>query len=729
VRLFVERFEERTVPTFITTNYTAGAGPSSVAAADFQGVGDGAVDFAVVNFYANTVSVFLNKHDGSGTFQPAVNYPAGAEPVDVVAGDLNGDGLADLVISDFGSDNLTILYDNPASPGTFLPGGTLATAGGPSDVRLADLNGDGFLDIITANSSDGTVGVILNNGDGTFAPPRAYAVGAGNGHPEALAIADFYGDGFPSVAVGDTGYESVDILRGNGDGTFQPSHRVANPGRVTGLAAGDLGNGNIDLVSANNVTGGVTVMLNDGAGNFTSANYAITPNQSPFRVAVRDINGDGNLDVVTDNITSSGPGTVSILYGNGDGTLQSPITVNSGGNAPSGVVIADVEGDAAVDGLNDLIIPNDSSGNVTVVTNTPVPVVVSTTLTGDFNNQTVSGGDVVFSDPIDSNTFVFDYDEFSLTDPHGNPVRVNSITPLDGSNMRFHVTFTPQSGLGTYTVTIGPDIYDPTDRYRMPAPFVSHFNITNNLLVNGGFETGTFNGWTQFGDTSFSGVDSSVHIPVNSGNYAAYFGSHGLGGISQTVTTMPGEMYQLSFWLSHPYSDSGTEFQVQIGGIIVDDQLNVGNFGYTDFTYSYTATGTSTTIQLGFKEPPENFYLDDVSLSPAGAASASGNAAGLASRASTTAVGNANSLVQDPDRGVVGTFGLAAAAQGEQSSAAAGQQAGSPAVRSEVGSDVVSKAGPVATSGVVTNATSYHILAAQVRSGDPFLADQLQDVL
>jgi hypothetical protein len=574
------------------------------------------VDFAVANINGDNVSVFLNHHDGSGTFAPAVNYAAPAGPVDIVAGDVNGDGLPDLVVSDFRSNNVTVLLNDLANPGHFLPGVTYAVNGSPRDVRLADLNGDGFNDIITANYSTNTVSVLLNNGHGMFAPAQNYAAGPGATGAYSLAVADGLGDGRQDVAVGNfvaPNNGTVTFLRGNGDGTLRPYRVLAHlPGFASGLAAGDLtGNGLLDLVSSNNDLSGESVLLNDGHHHVTETDYA--SNQfAPLRVTLGDVNGDGHPDIVTDNFGTTNPGTVSILYGNGNGTFQAPQLLNPGGNQPSSVVVADVEGDSAVDGRGDLIVSNFASNNVSVLINTPAPLVASTTLMGNLNPP-VSAADVVFTDPIDPNTFTAD--QFSLLDPNGAQVHVTSIMPSDGTNTRFHVTFDTQTTLGNYTLTIGPNIYDPTDRYRMPAPYVSHFTISNDVIVNGGFETGDFTGWTQSGDTSFTGVSSTV--PVHSGTYAAFFGpTSSLGFISQTVATTPGQMYRLSLWLSHPFSDSGTEFRVQIGGTTVDDQVNPGNFAYTQFTYTYTATGTSTTIQLGFLEPPAYFYLDDVSFSP-----------------------------------------------------------------------------------------------------------------
>jgi hypothetical protein len=726
--LLLERLEERTVPSFIPASYAAGAGAAAVATGDFQGLGGGNVDFATANIGNNTVSVFLNRHDGSGTFQPAVNYTV-ASPVDLVAGDLTGDGLPDIVVTNAGSNTVTILSNDPANPGTFQPRVGLAVGGnGPRDVRLADLNGDGFLDIVTANYSNNTVGVLLNRGDGTFAPAQTYAAGTAANSAYALAVGDFYGDGFPSVAVGNPNAGNVTILRGNGDGTLQPSRVVATPGLVTGLAAGDLGNGHVDLVSANNNTGGITVLLNDGAGNFTPQNYAA--GMTPLRVKLGDVNGDGNLDVVTDNFLSTGPGNISILYGNGDGTLQAAQNVNSGGDRPSDVAVADVEGDMGVDNLNDLIVPNNVTGNVTVLIHSLAPVVVSTTLTGDFNNQTVSDGQVVFSDPIDPNTFTFD--QFVLLDPNGNPVNVTGITATDGTNTRFHVTFDPQSALGTYTLTIGPNIFDATDTYMMPAPFHSTFTITNNLIVNGGFETGDFTGWTiHNGDTSFDGVSTAR---PHSGRFAADLGPvSGPGHLGQMFATTAGTMYHLEYWLA---GDGGTpnSWQATINGTVLAGSVITNENAsrpYTDFNFDFTATGATTTLQFDYLQVPAFWHLDDVSVSPAGPAPAGGGAGGAHSLAPEIVSANATTLAQKqapaPSAGSgLGGFGV----PGQQLSVAAGGQAGPSADLGGVVLGLHRNTDPATIGGVAQpDASAHHVRVADVLFGDPLLGALFQDVL
>jgi methionine-rich copper-binding protein CopC len=242
---------------------------------------------------------------------------------------------------------------------------------------------------------------------------------------------------------------------------------------------------------------------------------------------------------------------------------------------------------------------------------------------------------VTFDEPVDPNTF--DPTQVNLTDPSGNPITVNSVIPVSGSNnTQFDIGFDPQTVVGTYSMTIGPNIFDFYGN-PMPVAFTGTFFYTDNLVTNPGFETGNFVGWTQSGNTQSTTV--ATDFP-HTGTYAADLGPAGsLGFLSQTVSTTPGQTYYLDYWLDHPYTNSTpNEFRVSVNGTVIYDQTNLGNFAYTEFTFSYTATSATTTIQFGFQEDPAYFYLDDVYFGPTHPTTSQGGGSGSAASLAASAL-------------------------------------------------------------------------------------------
>src|SRR5207247_4528042 len=181
----------------------------------------------------------------------ARGYPVRAGPYSVAAGDLNGDGRLDLVVANSLANSVTVLLGNGA--GTFHPARNFdaGLGSGPIWVLIVDVNGDGKPDILLANQSRNAVGVLLGNGDGTFQAPMNFDT-AGN-LPESIAVGDFNGDGKLDVAVAHFDSTNVTMLLGNGDGTFQPAYVVATfaPDMyLIPVALGDVnGDGTLDLVT------------------------------------------------------------------------------------------------------------------------------------------------------------------------------------------------------------------------------------------------------------------------------------------------------------------------------------------------------------------------------------------------------------------------------------------------------------------------------------------------
>jgi Bacterial Ig-like domain/Carbohydrate binding domain len=271
--------------------------------------------------------------------------------------------------------------------------------------------------------------------------------------------------------------------------------------------------------------------------------------------------------------------------------------------------------DPVWDGLDDVsVLP---VGSVPVNSNFTLtaPAVIATTpgagpVTAPFNHVRVT-----FDRPMDPTTVASA--NITLTGPGGAIPLTFAAVGL--SNTLFDVTFANQTAAGGYFLAISSGVQDAfANPITAFAP--RQFNILptgTNLVTNGGFETGDFTGWTQSGVTSATGVAGTFDgTPPHSGSFHAYLGPNaGLGFISQDLTTTMGVSYTLSFWLAHPYaSDPGAEFQVSVGGAMLMDEQASGNYAYTQFAFTFTATSTTTALQFGFHEPPNYYFLDDISV-------------------------------------------------------------------------------------------------------------------
>ena len=213
----------------------------------------------------------------------------------------------------------------------------------PGSVVVADFNGDGKPDLANISSGDNTVSVLLGNGDGTFQPHVDYATGD---YPVWEAVSDFNGDGKPDLAVANDLGNTVSVLLGNGDGTFQPHMDYATGDYAVAVAAGDFnGDGKSDLAVANAGDNSVSVLLGNGDGIFQP--YADYPTgNSPQSVAVGDFNGDGKPDLAVANLNE---GTLSVLLGNGDGTFQAHVDYPTGVPSRFVVTVGDFNGDGKLD--------------------------------------------------------------------------------------------------------------------------------------------------------------------------------------------------------------------------------------------------------------------------------------------------------------------------------------------------------------------------------------------
>jgi hypothetical protein len=230
------------------------------------------------------------------------------------------------------------------TPAQFLTPALINTNGGPQQTAAADFNHDGKIDLAVADKAG--VEIMLGNGDGTFQPSHVYALNSQFG-TQALAVADMNHDGVLDViATMHNSPSSVQILLGIGDGTFNPMQGTPVSSGANGIAVGDFnGDGNLDAVVSHGNSLAVSVLLGNGDGTLQAEfNYAVTGPKHPYNVGVGDFNHDGKLDIAVAD------GNINVLLGNGNGTFQAATKYVSGSNAYQ-LEVADVNSD----GLPDIV--------------------------------------------------------------------------------------------------------------------------------------------------------------------------------------------------------------------------------------------------------------------------------------------------------------------------------------------------------------------------------------
>jgi len=276
---------------------------------------------------------------------------SGPAPASVAIADLNGDGNLDLAIADKGRSSdigHTVSIKLGDGNGGFTSAADCTVGGLPYTVAAGRIGSDTNVDLVVANQSDGSISVLLGNGDGTFAAKADYVVDDVNSDVRQVVTGDFNGDGRDDVAVAAPQMDSVYVFLANADGTLQTKVEIAAGGAPEAVATGDFdGDGNLDLAVTDLTDETVSILLGDGAGAFAApVPYGV--GTDPRSVAVGDFNGDGFADLAVANWSSS---TVSVLLGNGDGTFDAATDYGDSGvwSVPSSVTAADFNDDGKLD--------------------------------------------------------------------------------------------------------------------------------------------------------------------------------------------------------------------------------------------------------------------------------------------------------------------------------------------------------------------------------------------
>jgi hypothetical protein len=343
--------------------------PFSVEAADLNG--DKIIDLVIANGEDSSVTILLGT--GGGNFREAKGspFPAGYMPNDIAIADFNSDGKPDLAFANHTKKYLTVLLGD--GRGGFSP-----MQGSPFyiDVRphthgiaVADFNNDGNLDMLTDSWGNNQLAILFGNSRHGFSDAPKY-INVGNHPYQRARVADFNKDGNQDIVTTNLDGNNATVLLGDGKGGFReaPGSPFACGDSPFGVAIGDInGDHNLDLAIVNSPTitssntgqDGLTILIGDGRGGFTKMpGSPFKTGSSPSRVAIGDINGDGIADIAVTNYKGASV-TVFMMNRNGVATSYTiPV-----GDHPDGVAVADLSGK----GEKDVIVTNSGSNYLDII--------------------------------------------------------------------------------------------------------------------------------------------------------------------------------------------------------------------------------------------------------------------------------------------------------------------------------------------------------------------------
>jgi hypothetical protein len=429
-----------------------------VALSDFDGDGDLDAFATIRGSFDQITKIKVWRNNGDGTFAAPIEFPTGQGPAGIVIADFTGDGKPDVITANYGGSSISLLRHNGLNgqQAGFLPPVSFNATNHAEKIATGDVNGDGILDVVVGETVDigplATLAVMINTGNGNFAAPVIYdAAPGGRFGSTAVALADLDNDGDLDLIGGglysngsiDNG--AVTIRRNNGNGTFGAAEIIlfTNPNFVsqpkeitTGFLNGD---GFADIVAAvpsGRAIEGFVVVNSNGSGGFNTPVY-YEASQQTFDVAVVDLDKDGHGDVIT-VANSSAAVTVHKNLGNGSFQVLPRYEVASLSDA---VESADIDNDGDID-----IVVN---GEVDIASIDPVVKILK-------NN-----GNGTFAPAIDY-TPTRNFADMKLRDINGDGF-VDLIFAPDANFPPYHFGTAVNLGNGTFAPTVVTEVFSCGD--------------------------------------------------------------------------------------------------------------------------------------------------------------------------------------------------------------------------------------------------------------------------
>jgi hypothetical protein len=320
-------------------------------------------------------------------FSSTTNSLTGTNPYSVTNADFNGDGVMDLATANGNSHNISVLLgtgNGSFSTATNFP----VTTGGGESIVSGNFNGDYFVDLATIDYSSNLIQVFLGTGTGSFSSATNFATGNG---PQSLISGDFNGDGNPDFATANYIASNVSILLGTGTGSFGNATNFPAGNGSTSITCADFnGDGRVDLATANENSNNISVLLGTGTGSFGVPTNFATGANTTNSIINADFNGDGITDLAVANFGSN---NVSILLGTGTGNFGVAANFTVGTN-PYSIISGDFNGDSKIDlatanynSNNISILLGTGAGNFGIATNFAAGTNPRSIISSDFNSD------------------------------------------------------------------------------------------------------------------------------------------------------------------------------------------------------------------------------------------------------------------------------------------------------------------------------------------------------
>ena len=533
-------------------------------------------------------------------------------------GDFNGDGIPDLVTGEISPDSAMCVFFGNAD-GTFTSGPCSSTANvAPESCAVADLNGDGNLDLVFSNSNSSDVYVMIGNGDGTFQTPLPVELPSNpSGLEYAIAVADFNGDGKldMAVAVAPSGIvqspQGVVVLLGSGDGTFGPPTTYSLGFGTSAVTATHLGtSSNWDLAAA--TSGGVGVLLGAGDGTFTTL-PVIPLAKGAFSITSGDYNRDGNTDLAA--TLMDGAAYVAVLLGNGNGTFAPPAYHHC--DAGASIATGDINGDGFLDLVTATpggasILFGNGKGNFAPQVVYPVGADAQTVALADLRGN--RNLDIATANPSgESLSVLLNEGKGKFQDGIQIPVSTGAYAVVEGH-------FDGDGELDAAVVgATGVQILLGTGKPTKPFTTGASYNLTDCYSVAAGDFNG--DGIPDLAVGMYTGI--TILLGIGNGTFqiggtfpASSSGGPGLGGLVATDVNLDGKLDIVTaggtVLLGKGDGTFRPYYTVYVGGVSVAEGDFNGD-GKPDLAFGYYGAPTGIAVLLGNGngtfQPPQDYTL------------------------------------------------------------------------------------------------------------------------